>query len=235
MCSNGHNLCNTCRPQFRNCPTCRGKMLSNLRNFTAEIVSRNITHSCRFKTAGCTAQLAAAYKLQHEEEVCRHRPLRCPFFMMGCCQWAGQLGEIMKHVKLQHIQEKEITEFKFSTRFRYYKRSSGTEMLRHDALYILGDIYFLRVNTMNGYLYLSLLFVGEKEEASVFSYEVTLHSECFGLMSARQQCRSYLEMIDDQLWIKKTELCVAFHLSFVEQCMEDDHIVFHFELFNDST
>ncbi|PSN40728.1 E3 ubiquitin-protein ligase SIAH1 [Blattella germanica] len=236
MCTNGHNICNNCRPRLRNCPTCRGWFQKSIRNFTAEIVSRNITHSCRYKTSGCTAQLTADYKWDHEEEVCRYRPLKCPLFMMGCCEFAGQLGEMLHHVTVQHIQHPEITVYKFSTTLILNKTHPDSEIYNQVAFRILGDVFFLRWNTKKEFLYLTLLFVGEKEDASDFVYEASLHSlDGVGRMSARQQCRSYLELIDDQVLIKKIELCMAFPLSFVEQCVEEGQVRFIIELFNDST
>ncbi|PSN44225.1 hypothetical protein C0J52_19745 [Blattella germanica] len=142
--------------------------------------------------------------------------------MMGCCEFAGQLEEMLHHVTVQHIQHPEITVYKFSTTLILNKTHPDSEIYNQVALRILGDVFYLRWNTKNGFLYLTLLFVGEKEDASEFVYEASLHSvDGVGRMAARQQCRSYLELIDDQVLIKKTELCMAFPLSFVEQCVKE--------------
>ncbi|PSN47350.1 hypothetical protein C0J52_06555 [Blattella germanica] len=120
--------------------------------------------------------------------------------------------DILTHVKDEHLQEPEITDINYSTLFSFYKRTNGSGMYRYSAPHILGNL-FIRWNTMNDFLYITLLLVGEEEDGSKFTYEITLNStDGVERISAHQRCRSYLQIINDQFFIKKnrTLYCVPY-------------------------
>ncbi|KAJ9581392.1 hypothetical protein L9F63_023427, partial [Diploptera punctata] len=58
------------------CPTCRAD-LNNVRNRNAEMLSRSITHPCKYRKSGCTGQFLVDSKEEHES-ICRYGPHKCP-------------------------------------------------------------------------------------------------------------------------------------------------------------
>ena len=102
LCSNGHNICNSCKPTLQNCPTCRGNFI-NARNKAIEDLSRSIEHPCKFKKSGCTRTFLVGPKERHED-VCRYGPHKCPFYIVASikCQWEGAIVNMKKHIEATH-------------------------------------------------------------------------------------------------------------------------------------
>ncbi|PSN47351.1 hypothetical protein C0J52_06554 [Blattella germanica] len=80
MCINGHNICHSCKPLLRNCPTSRGRLQSSMPIFTAQIVTCNNTHPWTYKAFGCIDLLVADLKYEHEEDFFRFRSFKCPYY-----------------------------------------------------------------------------------------------------------------------------------------------------------
>ncbi|PSN47352.1 hypothetical protein C0J52_06553 [Blattella germanica] len=80
--------------------------IEKLQNFDVEY---------KYKASGCTDQLRANLKNEHEEHFCRFRSLKCPYYMMNGCSWTRQMVDILTHVKDEHLEEPEITDQFFNT------------------------------------------------------------------------------------------------------------------------
>ncbi|PSN52219.1 hypothetical protein C0J52_12776 [Blattella germanica] len=230
LCCNGHNICNVCKPNFEKCPTCRGRLLESTRNFTAETVSRSITHTCRYKKSGCTDHFVIDFKEEHEK-CCKFRPQKCPFYMTTSCPWKGPLAQVLTHIIKEHNDcgLREISDLMFVTSIEFSETSLVSTW--HQALYIFDDLFFFRCSVISDFLYITLLLVGDEEDAKKYSYKVTLKaSDDIEKMSAHIRCKSYLKMINAKD-IKK-EICAAFPLYFVKKCVdEDEEIKISFRLF----
>ena len=76
-CSNGHIICNKCRPRSVTCPTCRDP-LGNGVSFIANKLIDLIPHPCTNKQRGCEEEGMLPVLTQHETE-CKYRDVRCPY------------------------------------------------------------------------------------------------------------------------------------------------------------
>ncbi len=63
-CPSGHIVCQTCRPQVMNCPTCRQKMPKNNRNTLAGSIIEQFEHKCRHR--GCNIKMKLPRLKIHE-------------------------------------------------------------------------------------------------------------------------------------------------------------------------
>jgi E3 ubiquitin-protein ligase SIAH1 len=76
FCANGHNICPSCKPKVKNCPTCRQKFV-NIRNVALEKMARNIEYPCIYWKSGCTEKVTLDLKTEHES-TCAYNQYQCP-------------------------------------------------------------------------------------------------------------------------------------------------------------
>ena len=72
QCSNGHNICHTCKLRLQHCPTCRGDFV-DVRNKLLERLYESFVHPCRYQGSGCARILALRTQEEHEKK-CRYGP-----------------------------------------------------------------------------------------------------------------------------------------------------------------
>ncbi|PSN35343.1 hypothetical protein C0J52_22151 [Blattella germanica] len=188
MCFNGHNICKDCRHNIEKCPVCRGN-LADIRNLTAESMSRLITHPGVNKKFGCTGHFLLDFKEEHEKK-CLFRPIDCPF-----CQKEGSRLEIQEHFKNDHLVFQEKAEDgKYKTSFKH--NSHDPEVKKYKAVHEFGEVFFAAmVKNVCNLEYIGHFYLGEEDEARKFGNKITLTSQDGKeTMSSYRLCRSYLSL-----------------------------------------
>lgn len=166
LCESGHSICEQCRPQLPECPTCRKPFLSTTRNIALESIADGLDYPCR--NEGCFEIYPLQIITQHEA-VCPHRPYQCPLSHGSHCVWKGPLSIMRKHVMEVHG--------------RYVRVGAESTSVLNDvsstpgySLVILAfDQVFLQKSRLHGgKFYSTVQYIGPKEEAAKYRYEFKL-------------------------------------------------------------
>ncbi|PSN29516.1 hypothetical protein C0J52_28253 [Blattella germanica] len=231
QCSNGHNICKDCRHKIDICPVCR-ENLADIRNLTAESMSRLITHPCVNKKFGCTGHFLLDFKEKHE--------IKCLFKQIGCpiqfCKKEGSRLEIQEHFKNDHLK------FQKKAKDGKYKKTVSKNIiyLQYDAVREFGEVFFsVMIRSREKLDYIGLFYLGEEEEARKFGYKITLTSQDGKeKMSFYSLCRSYLTL-DKKLYTGNNyyeETFSTFPKYFVDKCLNSNNeLTYDFEILQDST
>ena len=125
QCQEGHLLCDSCRPKFERCPTCRISLSSNIRNRILEqiVCSKNNNLSNvdiqkineknkidkdnnnnnnikeKYECCLCFNSFKSSDSLNKHYDICDFRKIDCPFLD---CQWNGKYKDWAKHAKDDH-------------------------------------------------------------------------------------------------------------------------------------
>lgn len=68
LCSGGHHVCNTCRPQLQTCPTCRGTFTNVRDRFAEEFLDQICSIRCKYASQGCTVSLPGRQLVEHQSK-----------------------------------------------------------------------------------------------------------------------------------------------------------------------
>nr|CAD7392884.1 unnamed protein product [Timema cristinae] len=95
QCLRGHLVCSICRPQLRDCPTCRSHF-ADARNLAMEKVADKLQYPCKNATMGCTDYFRLKDKVEHEAN--------CSFRVYFCflCEWKGMYRDMFVHILMDH-------------------------------------------------------------------------------------------------------------------------------------
>ncbi|PSN29638.1 hypothetical protein C0J52_27485 [Blattella germanica] len=237
QCLNGHNICKDCRHNIEKCPVCREK-LADIRNLTAESMSRLITHPCVNKKFGCTGHFLLDFKEKHEK-TCLFRPIVCPDWT---CEKEGTCLEIHEHFKNDHLEFlKKAKDGKYKKTFtRIYSCVPKVRIIEYGAVHKFGEVFFAKImqNICNLH-YIGVFYLGEEEEAMKFGYKMTLTSQDGNeIISSYHLCRSYLTL-DQKLYTGNNyyeNTYSTFPKSFVDKCSgSNNYHTYDFEILQDST
>jgi len=170
QCRNGHVTCNPCRLKVQSCPMCR-EIDIDIRNLFAEKAVTFMTIPCEFRTYGCRVEIQYKDKEVHER-ACKFRPYICPYIE---CDHKLAFGAVVEHVSTAHREE--------------CRRSDGPEITASMILigmYFGGDgawsprvitcfgkTFFDVALTRDRWLHHWVWLLGEEEEASQYTYEIT--------------------------------------------------------------
>ena len=215
MCMDGHNICHTCKPNLKHCPTCRGRLVI-IRNKFAEEFSESIEHPCRYKDLGCTRDFSLLSKEEHERK-CRYGPHKCPYFIADECKWEGTSEQLEKHIKEDHKD-------KFTVRIGRGKQLNyiSSSMEDKHVVFALGGIFFCYCKVIFKNLYMCYMFVGAGEDNN-YQYTVSMRtSDGKHSVSATLPCPHYQEFIDGEF---PNEKCAVFRQEFAEECLNEDELL----------
>lgn len=98
-CSNGHNLCSSCKSSVQQCPFCRSTGLS-VRNLALENISQRTTYPCKYMPLGCK-MVFKAHGLGEHENACKFASYRiCPMFYDQLCHCPKV--DVASHLRAVH-------------------------------------------------------------------------------------------------------------------------------------
>ena len=92
-CERGHIVCEPCRGRVATCPTCRGRLDSNITSSLAATQIMLVDHKCKFAFYGCDVKMKLEQIVVHEE-TCPERTVICP---KVTCKEEVQLRKFNEH------------------------------------------------------------------------------------------------------------------------------------------
>ena len=126
QCTNGHLTCDTCHLRSDTCPLCRSSF-TNVRPFTAEKLSQQVTVTCKNKPAGCKQFLPWQDREEHESK-CDFATGNCPILS---CSVQFMLKDVLKHLQLWHNLTLEYSGIKISPGTMVYRSQISTANYMH--------------------------------------------------------------------------------------------------------
>jgi len=100
-CSQGHMVCNVCRPQIRLCPICRIAITEENQQrlyFAERLLEDKVPAECKFSEFGCEVELIGYLLMQHENGKCPFEPVNCDFNHRGCVE------TVSRAKKFDHVE-----------------------------------------------------------------------------------------------------------------------------------
>ncbi|PSN30314.1 hypothetical protein C0J52_27237 [Blattella germanica] len=177
VCENGHSICNSCKPRFDKCPTCRGNF-TPIRMLELEDFSDTITHPCKNRKNGCTVHVLVDFKEQHEKE-CTLAPCMCPLkdiklpWMVKIagymCSWIGPRSALFTHLQNEH---RVLFHIPPQLGFLMIEGTVGVYTFLID-----GKFFFCLNRLVNSYFGVMVMFLERQEKANSYKYKVTIKSK----------------------------------------------------------
>jgi hypothetical protein len=224
MCQSGHNICSTCRPKLRECPTCRQPFLT-VRNKALENLSLLAKFQCPYRSYGCQLVFGQEEITKHKV-LCLYRPYNCPLSKAEgiMCEWSGIRDDMKDHLHTQHRNRLTEIEFLKEVLIRKYKR----EMKYSRVIIACGEIFYQQFQVRDNVFYFVIQHVGPEEYDSKFQYNFTItspeHAESVSFSFVAQ---SYTVDIDA---IHRSGQCVKLFFDTVKNFLKENNN-FKFEFY----
>ena len=160
MCENGHSICSDCKPQLKNCPSCRRPFLPTrnlaLESLSTMFVSKNTTPK---------SSESAANKYS------------CPFSTISKenCAWAGSLHDMKGHIKNSHSNRNDT--HKSNGRFNVVLTDLSNERHYRKAVWSGDELFYAVWEIKGGNFYCAVLYVGPKKNSAKFTYKFSLTTD----------------------------------------------------------
>lgn len=163
QCVAGHSICDSCKSQVNDCPTCHAR-IQNTRNYLLEEMTGHFKYPCKYREYDCTFISTANETKLHEVD-CTFGPYKCPFKDFDECDWKGKLELLLSHIRVKH--EDVILDMDTLT---VYVDDDNLE-----EIFIINrfkQIFKLLLKCDENYWYLSIQLIGPKTEATNYFYEI---------------------------------------------------------------
>jgi len=158
-CLNGHQICESCSSEVKNCPQCRISLQNKARNRFAERMCEDVEVTCPKEACGakvvfsayqqhmdndCKARLVpctlgcpetvAFCKLAEHEKTCIYRPMPCPLCDSSPKFEAKTTADLVSHLMNVHGVDKEVQSqrsqiHKFKSSFEAYSSSISSQRI----------------------------------------------------------------------------------------------------------
>lgn len=214
MCENRHNLCNSCRSNVSNCPSCKAKFIKG-RNIALERVAARASYPCKYRDDGCTKVLKKD-NISYHNLACFYQSRECPFRKLSDvkCPWTGALSVIESHVKSDHGNQTVEHSGAFEVKLQNFSKARRF----CKAIFTLGKLFYLAWETTNHTFYFAVFCVGHKEEADRFTYDFVIGKQRDSI-SITGTCRSYLEA---KTIVLRPGECVTLHYRTVQKFVKQN-------------
>lgn len=167
LCQNGHNVCNVCKLNLTNCPTCRAQF-TGTRNLALEKLSQEIRVPCANSERGCTEKLSIQDITKHKTS-CPYRPHKCLLGFPNSCSWEGRRTDILLHAKEKHRGSVFQSRVNIFSIYKNWKKTLECEIL----CTLSEEIFLLRTkrDSKKRKYYEAVQYIGPAESASKYRYE----------------------------------------------------------------
>jgi len=210
LCEKGHNICSECRPKLEGCTICRRQLIDS-RNVDLENLASNMHYPCVYKSLGCYEMLPMELISRHQV-MCPHRPHICPLAQIQKvrCPWEGPRTEVQGHVKVIHDQYIDKSIVKNSGKVQLSNINKDFTYSR--VVLSMGQVFLYHLEVENGEFHFAMLYVGPKELASGFHYEMKMYAENEMILVRNVVC-SNEENLDA---IFSSGKCVSLHMKAIK-------------------
>ena len=160
MCENGHSICSDCKPQLKNCPSCRRPFLPTrnlaLESLSTMFVNKNTTPKSSEPTAN---------------------KYNCPFSTISKedCAWAGSLHDMKGHIKNSHSNRNDT--HNSTGRFNVVLTDLSNERHYRKAVWSGDELFYAVWEIKGGNFYCAVLYVGPKKKSAKFTYKFSLTTD----------------------------------------------------------
>ena len=213
MCQNGHNVCNSCRLRVSTCPTCKGQLI-DVRNITLENIAATAVYPCKNRAAGCEETFALDDRSKHQS-VCLYESRECPFRILSDtdCSWTGVLSDTVEHVRSEHC----YGAIEDAGHFNVQLLNVSTGRSYHQAVFVLGELFYLVWQTGTEEFSFTVFHVGSKNKPESFKYGIKIgNSEEY--ISLTRKCQSFLQVGDKDLQPGKG---VRLYYDTIQECLSE--------------
>ena len=171
QCLNGHPICNNCKPNVYNCPTCKEKNIYS-RMLILEKVYNDLRFPCSFKEFGCDALLNQKSLKNHEDD-CVYQSIECP---MKCgCSWKDIVELLYLHlVSDDHKDAKYVLvekEFSCLSSHKFNARLNE-DFIQHIVIGL--KVFCLIIEFKKERILAGIKFYGPKSSAKKYKYKITI-------------------------------------------------------------
>lgn len=182
MCTNGHAVCQKCQEQVNVCPTCRGSFSNIIKNTLLNQMLEYIPVPCKNKEVGCDTEALIRTVEDHEKNYCYFREDKC----CGChktvpfCKLSDHLIDHMNdtitvgdgcHSKKIGISSAFSENADILINMKRFNSSYSIRYI-HEEKAVFVQRFFQ--NWERKTILFSLQFIGKKEEANKYSYEIKI-------------------------------------------------------------
>ncbi|PNF19740.1 hypothetical protein B7P43_G14755 [Cryptotermes secundus] len=177
VCSNGHMICNNCKPKLDKCHFCRA-IITSRKNIFAEEISKLLKVRCSYAHEGCQVQ-ESPDKIEEHEVACFYQPVEC---LAGSgaqcvvkCGWRGRKCELLGHVAYQHSMTMIHPDLpiRFISPYIYEQDYTNISLIcAHSECFWLTLKYDMKKNRR----FEGVHFIGHAKKAKEFRYRCDLLS-----------------------------------------------------------
>ncbi|KAK7871510.1 hypothetical protein R5R35_010226 [Gryllus longicercus] len=172
MCIQGHNICETCRPNVINCPICRNEFTGARNHLVEQLLTKSLQYNCKYKEYGCPDKLPL-HKIQIHQTSCNFRLYQC---LVPLCLWEGRCMELKQHIISMHRSSVSTSkETLFSDREYSNSEKDYSDFLFIDLFNELFAYFYKREHT--GKILFDVIYIGSKENAGNFRYLLAFQNE----------------------------------------------------------
>lgn len=189
MCVSGHNICNSCRPKLKECPTCRQPFL-NVRNKALENLSLLAKYPCPYKRYGCQLVFAQEQITEHQI-LCPYRSYNCPLSEAEgiMCKWLGIREDVREHVEAYHRNRLTQLDFLKEVLIRKYR----PEIKYSRVIIACDEVFYQQFQVIDNIFYFVIQHIGPENYDSKFQYNFTMaseqHAESISISFVARSCK----------------------------------------------
>jgi E3 ubiquitin-protein ligase SIAH1 len=220
VCVNGHNICKSCKPEIKCCPTCK-QMFAPMRCVSLEKLSAQVDFPCTNRNSGCKKTMRGD-SLNEHQTVCTYGTYSCPF---NCPGRFNRLT-LVQHVKNEH--EQILTKSIYSS---YYVKILGYSLTKKytDVIVTNIEVFVRTIIVTNGIWYFLVRYIGPVRNAGRFSYTVAFESRDSNVASIliTHRCQSINEDVDE---IYRACKCIMLPAEVVKCSLQDGQLCYRFRI-----
>ena len=167
---NGHTICNSCKPNVHNCPTCKGANVYS-RILILEKIYNDLRFPCTFKEFGCDVVLKQKSLKIHEVD-CVFQSIKCP--INNRCSWKDIVEFLYLHLSDDHIDTNNVLVKKEFSCLSSHKFNAklNEDFIQHIVIGL--KVFCLIIEFKNERVLAGIKFYGPKSSAKKYKYKITI-------------------------------------------------------------
>lgn len=207
QCIRGHSFCRACiTATVQICPSCRGKIDGNTRNFQLEQLIESFKNMpspkpvkafCTYKAAGCRYDFPEKERQFHEKQ-CRFRPMICEAAKYAGlkCTWNGAYVDLYQHFREKH-KNNCVMQFKTDAKYAINFANTFKDIQLINWMNEAHFFYYkFKLDIREQKAYWVIQFIGFEKMAKNFYYEFEIFDEGVRKIKFTEICSSDSEDVD---------------------------------------
>ena len=217
FCTDGHNICNNCRPTVSSCPTCKQWFLK-IRNVSLENLSLQTKFPCRYSKYGCNDTFPYNAFRKHEA-ICGYSPQTCPVDYLRLkliCTWIGLAKDVKNHLQTAH---RDLCE-DYNAQHLLLLPSPDAYIYTYKFLFAYNETFCYRFLIQREIMYVVLDYIGPEENDLKYQYKVmVMNNEDTEGAEVTHLARRFTETEDDVFFPKN---CMKLHRDLTDRFRNEE-------------